>query len=526
VNGAPEKPGATTTGPAAVSRHEEVERKYDVSVDAELPSFVGVAGVAVVGGPTDHQLEATYFDTATLDLARHGMTLRRRTGGDDEGWHLKTPAVDDARMELGLPLDVSDDGVPDELLEPVRAWVRDRDLVPVARITTRRRVFPLLSDAGTVAACVTDDEVEAQPLLGTGSAEPWREWEVELDAGEPALLDAVESAVLEAGARRAVSSSKLRRALGDALPPAVPRPARKELRRSSAGELLRALLAEQRDVLLREDAAVRTQVPGGVHHLRIAARRLRSALTTYRPLIEPGADGSIREELRWLGQELAGARDAQVLREHLDAVVGEQPPELVLGPVVARIDEELLRASREGRERAREALTSTRYFRLLDDLDALVADPSLNPRAGRAARDELPHLLARDAKRLRRAARAVSRAAPTTDARDLALHEARKKAKRLRYAAESAVPALGRRAKRYGRLAKTVQQALGIHQDAVVARRTMREHGVRAHLAGENGFTFGLLYALEARRAEEAEASYRSAWKAMPHRHVRRWLEG
>ena len=81
---------------------------------------------------------------------------------------------------------------------------------------------------------------------------------------------------------------------------------------------------------------------------------------------------------------------------------------------------------------------------------------------------------------------------------DAALHEARKKAKRLRYAAESTTPVLGKPAKKPASVTKQVQQALGQRQDTVVSRQRLREYGVKAYIDGENGFTFGGLHALDA----------------------------
>jgi CHAD domain-containing protein len=512
----------------AASRHEEIERKYDVSPETVFPSLADVVGVARVGQPAEHELTAVYLDSEDLVLASRGVTLRRRTGGDDEGWHLKLPAGADTRTEVRLPLEAGDEAVPDALLEPVRAWVRDRPLGPVARIMTHRREYPLLDDGDLVVARVTDDQVRAERLQATdttaeGAVEQWREWEVELADGGADLLEAVESALVEAGAVRSAAASKLARTLGTSVRP-TRRPRTEHASHPDAGELLTALLAGQTARLLKRDGQVRADLPGSVHKMRIAARRLRSALATYRPLMEPGSRESIRDELRWLGQALSGARDAQVLREHLDAVVAELAPELVLGPVTARIDLELVEAARSGRVEGLDAMNQARYFRLLDALDELVHDPPLTADADRPARTVVTRLVARDAKRLRREVRTARRSVPGSPERDLALHEARKKAKRLRYAAESAVPVLGDRAEDYAARARAVQEALGVHQDAVVARRALRDYGVRAHLAGENGFTFGLLHALEARRADEAERAFEEAWKRLPHKRVRHWL--
>jgi CHAD domain-containing protein len=287
--------------------------------------------------------------------------------------------------------------------------------------------------------------------------------------------------------------------------------------------VVRAVLTEQAQKLQERDAGFRAERTDSIHKLRIAARRLRSTLTTYRPLFEPDATRGLRDELRWLGQELAPARDAQVLREHLSAVLAEEPAELVIGQVARRIDDELTAAYQAGLERARRALDSERYFRLLDALDELVAAPALRPQADEPAPEVVARLLARDAKKVRRAVREV-KAAGGADERDPGFHEARKKAKRLRYAAESAIPVFEDRAKGYAKGVKSLQKTLGARQDSVVARKALREYGVSAHLAGENTFTFGRLHALEQARADQAERAFRKAWKALPHAKVRAWF--
>ena len=134
----------------------------------------------------------------------------------------------------------------------------------------------------------------------------------------------------------------------------------------------------------------------------------------------------------------------------------------------------------------------------------------------------MPRLLARDAKRLRREVRAIDSAEDST-ARDHAFHEARKKAKRLRYAAEMATPALGKRARALTKATKKIQTALGVHQDTVVARQRLRELAMQAHLAGDNAFTHGRLHALEQARAERVEADFEDRWRSFRRKQLRRW---
>lgn len=159
------------------SRHTEVERKFEVTESTVSPSFDGLSAVARVDRSPEQQLDAVYFDTPERDLAAHRVTLRRRTGGTDAGWHLKLPAGPDARTEARAPLESSEDDVPGELRDIVLAIVRAKPLAPVARISTRRRIDVLYSHDGGALAEFCDDAVTAS-AIGEGAEEQrWREWE-------------------------------------------------------------------------------------------------------------------------------------------------------------------------------------------------------------------------------------------------------------------------------------------------------------------------------------------------------------
>lgn len=291
-------------------------------------------------------------------------------------------------------------------------------------------------------------------------------------------------------------------------------------RRSTAAEVLRAQLADNLATLREQEARVRSGEASAVHKMRIAARRLRTPLQTGRPLLEERADALV-DELRWLGRELSGARDAQVLRERLHDLLATQPPELVMGPVDVLVDDELSTAEQRGRAQALAALDDPRYARLVDHLDTLAHDLPTTEEADGPAGEVLPRLVRRDLKRLRRAVRNAGKA-QVGEAHDVSLHDARKKAKRLRYAAEMSVPALGKQAKKLASSAKRVQQALGEHQDTVMSRRFLREHGARMHLDGLNGFTLGRMHAIEEGRAAAAVADFERAWRDVKDRRVRK----
>src|SRR5450759_4931894 len=127
----------------------ETERKYELEPGAVLPSLGDLPQVAGESGPDEQTLEAEYYDTADLRLIRAGVTLRRRRGGTDSGWHLKLPLDADSRREIRVPLGRTGRRVPAELAVLVRAYARGAALRPVALLTTTRRLQVLLDGAGT-----------------------------------------------------------------------------------------------------------------------------------------------------------------------------------------------------------------------------------------------------------------------------------------------------------------------------------------------------------------------------------------
>ncbi|GAA2800911.1 hypothetical protein GCM10019017_53320 [Streptomyces showdoensis] len=262
---------------------------------------------------------------------------------------------------------------------------------------------------------------------------------------------------------------------------------------------------------------MRRGLPDAVHRMRVASRRLRSALTTYRKVLDRTVTDPVGEELKWLAGELGAARDEEVLGERLAARIDELPDTLVLGPVRARLRLRAVARAEEARRTVLAALDSPRHLALLDALDALLADPPLRPAAARDAREVLARAARKDLDRLTgRVAHAL--ALDPGPARDLALHEARKAAKRARYAGEAARPVLGKPAKRFAKRMKAVQSLLGEHQDTVVTRTALREIAARAHAAGETTFTWGLLYGREeaAAAAQERELPGLWEWAAAP----------
>jgi inorganic triphosphatase YgiF len=199
-------------------KHLETEQKYDAAADFIMPDLSGLEGHAKATGRQRYYLSATYFDTEELDLIKNRVTLRRRVGGPDEGWHLKLPVRKDTRQEVRTPLSESEAGtVPAPLAAQVEDITAGRALHPIAILDTERTVVTLTGQAGEPLAEIADDLVTATRLDEPG-AEPvtWREIEVEAVEGARAadLLEAAGQALREAGARRSPAASKLGRLLG------------------------------------------------------------------------------------------------------------------------------------------------------------------------------------------------------------------------------------------------------------------------------------------------------------------------
>jgi inorganic triphosphatase YgiF len=202
----------------STGKHLETEQKYDAAADFVLPDLSGLDGRAKATGRHRYYLSATYFDTEDLDLIKNRVTLRRRVGGPDEGWHLKLPVRKDTRQEVRLPLSAGEAGtVPAPLAAQVEDITAGRPLHPIAILDTERTVVTLTGQADEPLAEVADDFVTARRLDVPG-AEPmtWREIEVEAAEGAEVagLLEAAGQALREAGARRSASASKLGRLLG------------------------------------------------------------------------------------------------------------------------------------------------------------------------------------------------------------------------------------------------------------------------------------------------------------------------
>jgi CHAD domain-containing protein len=506
----------------------EIERKYE-SDESGLPDLTGVAGVATVIDKGVAELDAVYYDTLDERLAAASITLRRRTGGSDAGWHLKFPVSSGVRDEIRAPLS---DTLPAELAGLVRSRVREAELVPLVRLLSTRDVSELLDVGGTLLAEVSVDAVVAERLTEEGRTAQWSEIEVELaDDGDPEFLDKVDKKLRKAGVRPSESPSKLARALQETAPKKSKKTdkradkkkdRKKDEQRGGAqvtgepvtpGDHVLVYVRAQRDAIVEMDPAVRRDVVDSVHSMRVATRRLRSTFKSFGKVLDRAVTDPIGEELKWLAGELGVDRDQEVLAERLTGALDDLPESLVTGPVRARLRTWTEKGGGTGpRPELIEALDGQRYLELLESLDAVIADPPLLEAAGGDPEKVITKAVRKDFGKVAALVEEALAQPPGVD-RDLAMHEARKKTKRTRYAAEAAHPLLGKPAKSLVKDMKSLQSLLGDHQDSVMARETLRELAHQAHAApGESAFTYGLLYGREERRAERAEEALPEVW--------------
>jgi len=492
----------------------EHEFKFLVPDDFEMPSLDDLCARA---GDTVVEQTATYYDTNDLRLARAGASLRFR---DDDGWTVKLPSETENGNGTSL---VRSEFVfggraaapPTEALELVAALVRTARLSPAARLRTVRRRAELRAGTDPVGILTDDDCTIVDGRVGGH----FREIEFELaDDAPPDTVNDVVARLRDAGAAEGEPLPKVVRALGpsatlpaDVVSYSVGKPA-------TVGAVVRHAISDAVAKLVANDPVVRIgEDSEGVHQARVSTRRLRSHLRTFRDLLDPEWTRSLRDELKWLGDELGAVRDADVLLARLEDRVAE----LELDDQTAA--DPLLQQLRDEREAARgvllDGLRSDRYLQLLDRLVDAAQRPRVVMLVGSDDDEEaLRDLVRAPWKHLRKAVDDLPDPAP-----DAELHQVRIRAKRARYAAEVVEPAFGKSARTFAKAVTDVQDVLGEHQDSVVAAGWLRTNALalgdpRAiYVAGELG-------AMERAAAEASRDAWPKVWKTASAKRLRDWL--
>ncbi|SCL34044.1 CHAD domain-containing protein [Micromonospora pallida] len=508
----------------------EQERKYAVPADFRLPDLSpAVPAGGRVDSPATATLVATYFDTADLRLARAGVSLRHREG-DNLPWTVKLPTGSPGiRHEISRP--GPSDAVPAELTALVTGYHRGAPLAPIALVSTVRERRELRDGDGALLTEVVDDRVTSVAAGGaTGVVDlGFREVEVERGSGDEDLLDRVDALLTAAGARPAEFVPKHVRALGPAARRAPDLVGPGELpAKPTAGDVVTGAIRRGVRRILRYDPLVRLGPEAGdvdaVRKMRVGARRLRSDLRTFAPLLDAAWAGGLTDELRWLGEVLGETRDVEVLRARLRRTAGADPVSPLDEGALNRLDAALASRQQQADAAVADALRSPRYLALAESLVAAARAPRLNRKADAPAEQALPRLVRKPWRRL---AHGTGRygGVPALEplGPDEQWHDVRKAAKRVRYALEAVAPVLGSGAGKLARAVRESQTLLGAHQDAAVAAEIWTALALAQPADPALAVTAGRLAERERAEVRRVRADFPDTWR----RAVRRrkgWL--
>ncbi|MDO5031322.1 CYTH and CHAD domain-containing protein [Corynebacterium sp.] len=512
----------------------EVEAKFSVAQSTQLPDLTRLDEVDHVAETRKHSLSAIYYDTEDLRLTHAKITLRRRSGGNDDGWHIKIPGEagrTEIHAELGEPVDDRYE-VPAELLRQVRSVVRNLPLEPIAQVDNERTEMLLANAEGTPVAEFCDDHVTAFSFLPGGTQSTWREWEVELAGELPGTEEGSQfirhatSLLIGAGARVSSSPSKLKSALGEyinnvALPPSLAVP---NVEPDSAAAAVIAALKANRDKMVDYDPRVRRDEWDSVHQMRVATRELRSHLQTFHGIVVGPEIERIESDLKQLAGILGVARDAEVVEERWQSLLASEDSDTLDEATREHIAHDMGQAYRRAHRHVIAALDSPQYLDLLEAIDSFLADPPVaeepaekqqadaEPQADaqaeakpEAEQHDLDTVMAQHlkqaydklVKRHKKAVRNWDNLELSLHEREEYFHDMRKAAKKLRYAAEAAGSSTSLKTKNLYKACKQMQSVLGDFQDSVTSRDKLLELAAAARRRGEDTFGYGLLYQRE-----------------------------
>jgi CHAD domain-containing protein len=525
------------------SDYVEREVKFAADLSFALPDLRDIVGSTK--RLPEQSLRTAYFDTPDLRLWQRGITLRFRTGetlrfrtGEDVHagkWTLKLPeeASGESVERTELTWAGASDEPPPETLRILKGVIRRAAVERIAVLESTRQRLILRNDQRAPLGEIDDDVV----MVAKGARKGLRFRQIELEFGDghaPAetaryLTDAVVKRIRKAGAR-IERDQKLAKALGPG-DRALADPDGEMDKRSTLRDLVRGSISNGLERLVDSDYRLRLDPtdppPHAVHQARVATRRLRSDLKTFRPILDPVWLSHTTAELKWLGNRLGQVRDADVLARRLKVESAGLPS---VNGGAEELRGRLAEQRRGFSAELGEAMNGDRYLNLLERLHASAYSPPFyvdghslrdlgrSPQAGDRARSVVPALTRIQWKRLRSRVRKAGQ-----HPSDKQLHRIRIAAKQVRYASEAATPVMGNPARRTAYRAEHLQTVLGDHHDAVAAEAWLK--GVALDSSGAAGFSAGLLAATELDRQRQLRAEWRSGWSALRAKKSRKWLQ-
>jgi inorganic triphosphatase YgiF len=463
-----------------VSGSREIELKFLCD-----PNDLGAVLAAAPEGDDDsRELISVYFDTPDLTLQKAGVSLRVR---ESKGRRTLTMKRGEglAREEYEAPLEGE---APNGEFAPLRAILSDGDaaaLTPAynVRVTRRQR---LVKYAGSEIELALDQG----EVSGGVRVSPISEVELELKSGDPAALFDLARELSKFAPLYLSFDTKSARGQALVAGQTVEARRKERVKLDKAATAGAAFQAGARHALgqIAANAAALREAPGphAVHQLRVAARRLRSALAAFRPVLDSGvADAGyaeIKDQLRWLAKAFDQARNLDVFADEvLEPAIRMAAPPAGLPALVDAVAE----ARDAAHKAARETAASARFRTLMIDAAGWVETGSWL--AGAAAREPARAFAARTLDR--RLGKLLKRGRRLATRDDAARHAARIEAKKLRYAAEG----FGglwpeKKADRFIRRLKRLQDRLGALNDIATAEPLLASLSLSpeaAYAAGE-----------------------------------------
>lgn len=458
---------------AAPSR--EIELKFLL----DWPAADRVLAALPAGEASVKNLEAVYYDTADQALRRAGFGLRVRRSGETRIQTLKSAIGEDGgRDEWEWPVETD---TPDIslLLDTPAPVTSDTVLEPQFTVRSRRTIRVFEEAGGEIELVIDDAEVSAGDRK-----EAFLELELELKSGKAAALFALARRLSRAAPLRLSAVTKAERGYALAAGETRRRP-KYEVPALDAGfsaeQAFRALGAACLGHLCANAESLRDQPgPEGVHQLRVALRRLRAALTTFKPLLGEAERERVKQSLKWLAKEMDEARNLDVFIADVWRPAARDHHDL---PGMAEFGRALLAAQTRAYERVADAIGG-RQFRsvTLETAAWLQAGSWTRSRTTAAARHTPAGDFAADA--LKRRRKKIIEAGEDLAALDRETrHKVRIQAKILRYAAEDLAGLFPDHPKRTGRFieaVKALQDGLGELNDLAFAEELGRKVALTA----------------------------------------------
>jgi CHAD domain-containing protein len=479
-------PPLSPPSPRKIHQRHEREIKFHVLPRFQIPEHIGTP-------ISPRVFTSTYYDSETHRLGQLGLTLRKRVEGGQGVWQLK---ISSGEYRIELEIDSGSRHIPGQILELLTAFFRKQEPVQLGKLRTRRTGY-LIQEKDKFVAEVALDSVAL--LQDNKIISRFREMELELKEGKSSHLTVIRKTLQKAGAKPKPLQPKIFQALQLPYPLADPQvdPT------APPSEHIRARLQAQINQMLIHDPGTRLDRDiEALHQMRVATRRMRAIFRAVRSFLEPEWTKKIRQEVGWIGSLLGEVRDWDVLLESLgkecsDLNSKEERAFLHIQKIFQ--DERSL-----ARGRLLEGLGSDRYLNLLTTLE-----DSLPHLPFQSDHPTLAHLARKAFAKLEECVESSQGRFPKQE-----LHHIRILVKRARYTLELSKPFLQKHAKRFLQQAKSLQEVLGQHQDALVLEHQLLSHRTLTRSPGV-AFVKGILIERFRTRQKAARQNLPQLWKKL-----------